>query len=191
MSRIVTGDVGSGKTVCAAFAVFSALENGEQAAIMAPTEILARQHYNDLKPLFEKIGYRTEILTGGMKAAENVQETSGAPAALSLIVDSAADTADGQDVVLLTCVCVDDQGREVPDAAPEIHFEVNRLGTILGTGSDMCNHVPVTSPVRKMRAGRCAVCIRVGRTAGTLTVVARADGLAAAYMDIALKEYTL
>ena len=70
MSRIVTGDVGSGKTVCAAFAVFSALENGEQAAIMAPTEILARQHYNDLKPLFEKIGYKTEILTGGMKASE-------------------------------------------------------------------------------------------------------------------------
>ena len=173
-----------------------AYSNCEEAELFLNGKSFGRKRLSAWTHLEWQVPYEAGRLSaigyiGGMKAAENVQEASGAPAALSLIVDSAADTADGQDVVLLTCVCVDDQGREVPDAAPEIHFEVNRLGTILGTGSDMCDHVPVTSPVRKMRAGRCAVCIRVGRTAGTLTVVARADGLAAAYMDIALKEYTL
>ena len=88
---------------------------------------------------------------------------------------------------MATCVCLDEKGREVPDAAPEIAFEANHLGTLLGTGSDMCDAVPVPSPVRKMRAGRCAVCVRVGRESGVLTLTARADGLAAAYADIPLK----
>ncbi len=70
MCRIVTGDVGSGKTACAEFAAFVALQNDKQVAIMAPTEILARQHYNDMKPLFEKMGYKTDILTGAMRVAE-------------------------------------------------------------------------------------------------------------------------
>ena len=70
MSRIITGDVGSGKTLCAAYALFLALENGYQAALMAPTEILARQHYISLSPLFEKLGYRTELLVGAMTPAK-------------------------------------------------------------------------------------------------------------------------
>lgn len=69
MNRIVTGDVGSGKTVCAAYAAFVAVQNGTQAAIMAPTEILARQHYLDLSPLFEKLGYKCALLIGATTAA--------------------------------------------------------------------------------------------------------------------------
>ena len=53
MGRIVVGDVGCGKTVCAAAAMLIAVQNGRQAALMAPTEILARQHYLDLAPVFE------------------------------------------------------------------------------------------------------------------------------------------
>lgn len=173
-----------------------AYSNCEEAELFLNGKSFGRKRLSAWTHLEWQVPYEAGTLSavgyiGGMKAAENIQETSGAPAALSLIIDSAADTADGQDIAMLTCVCVDAKGREVPDAAPEIHFEVNRLGTILGTGSDMCDHVPVTSPVRKMRAGRCAVCVRVGREAGTLTVVARAEGLAAAYMDITLKEYTI
>ena len=123
----------------------------------------------------------------GKKAAEDAQETTGPAVKLKLITDSAAEYADGKDVVMLTCVCQDEKDREVPDACPEIRFAVNRLGTLIGTGSDMCDTVPVTSPVRRMRAGRCALCVRVGREAGTLSVIARADGLISAYADIELK----
>ena len=64
MSRIVVGDVGCGKTVCAAAAMLFAVQSGRQAALMAPTEILARQHYEDLAPLFARLGIRVELLIG-------------------------------------------------------------------------------------------------------------------------------
>jgi beta-galactosidase len=123
----------------------------------------------------------------GEQAAEDHQETTGPATALRLIIDSVGDRADGRDVALLTCVCTDGEGREVPDASPLIRFETNRYGTILGTGADVCDHVPAHAPVRRMWAGRCSVCVRVGKEAGTLTVIARADGLASAYVDIHLK----
>jgi len=69
MNRLIVGDVGSGKTVCAAYAVYLALINGKQAAIMAPTEILARQHYGELSELFGSMGYRVALLVGSMTAS--------------------------------------------------------------------------------------------------------------------------
>ena len=70
MSRLVSGDVGSGKTVCAAAAAYIACKNQYQTALMVPTEILAQQHYNDLQPLFEKLGIRCVLLTGSLKASQ-------------------------------------------------------------------------------------------------------------------------
>ncbi len=70
MSRMVVGDVGSGKTVCAAAAIYIAVKNGRQAALMAPTEILARQHYADLSVLFSRLGIRCELLCGATSASE-------------------------------------------------------------------------------------------------------------------------
>ena len=70
MSRIVVGDVGCGKTVCAAAAMLIAVQSGRQAALMAPTEILARQHYQDLAPLFAALGIRAALLIGATTAAE-------------------------------------------------------------------------------------------------------------------------
>lgn len=64
MSRLLSGDVGSGKTAVCAAAMYIAAENGFQSALMAPTEILAVQHYESLSPLFEKLGFRTALLTG-------------------------------------------------------------------------------------------------------------------------------
>lgn len=69
MHRLVQGDVGSGKTAVAAVAISDTVENGCQAAFMAPTEILARQHYDNLRIQFEKLGIKTVYLNGGMKAS--------------------------------------------------------------------------------------------------------------------------
>ena len=69
MSRIIVGDVGCGKTVCAAAALYAAVKNGMQATLMAPTEILATQHYNDLAPVFRSLGIRCELLIGSVGAA--------------------------------------------------------------------------------------------------------------------------
>ncbi|MBQ2826931.1 MAG: ATP-dependent DNA helicase RecG [Clostridia bacterium] len=70
MSRIVSGDVGSGKTAVAAGAAFIAVNNGYQAALMAPTEILAAQHSAELSGIFERLGYRTALLTGSTPRSE-------------------------------------------------------------------------------------------------------------------------
>ncbi len=69
MNRLVVGDVGSGKTALAAYAVYLTLMSGRQASIMAPTEILARQHFEELSKLFEPFGFRTELLVGSMTAS--------------------------------------------------------------------------------------------------------------------------
>ncbi len=66
MKRILIGDVGSGKTVVAAAAIYLACKNGHQAVLMAPTEILARQHMQDVAPLLSKFGIRTALLVGSM-----------------------------------------------------------------------------------------------------------------------------
>ncbi len=70
MNRLVQGDVGSGKTMVAAAAAFLCMQNGHQAALMAPTEILAEQHYTSLGRLFSPLGIRTVLLTGSMTVKE-------------------------------------------------------------------------------------------------------------------------
>ncbi len=70
MNRLVEGDVGSGKTVVAAAAVYRCFCSHHQAALMAPTEILAMQHYRSMTQLFHGTGLRVALLTGAVKAAE-------------------------------------------------------------------------------------------------------------------------
>ena len=70
MNRLVQGDVGSGKTMVAAAAAFCAAQNGDQSALLAPTEILAKQHFASLSALMAHFSVRTVLLTGSMTAAE-------------------------------------------------------------------------------------------------------------------------
>jgi len=70
MNRLLQGDVGSGKTIIALQAAVIAIKNGTQAALMAPTEILAVQHFLSARRILGKAGYRVELLISGLKAAE-------------------------------------------------------------------------------------------------------------------------
>ncbi len=70
MNRLVQGDVGSGKTIVALMSMLMAIDNGFQACLMAPTEILATQHYNGILELTEKLPIEVALLTGSIKAAQ-------------------------------------------------------------------------------------------------------------------------
>ena len=70
MNRLIQGDVGSGKTAVAAAVIYSVIKNGYQAAMMAPTEILAVQHFESLSKLFNGTGIKIALLTGSTKAKE-------------------------------------------------------------------------------------------------------------------------
>lgn len=73
MNRLIQGDVGSGKTAVAQVAIFKAVRSGFQAVMMAPTEILARQHYEGISREFDAFGIKTGFLSGNMRAAEKRQ----------------------------------------------------------------------------------------------------------------------
>ena len=73
MNRLVQGDVGSGKTMVALLSMVIALENGYQAAFMAPTEILAEQHYLTFKRLLARCPYTVALLTSAVKGKERTE----------------------------------------------------------------------------------------------------------------------
>lgn len=112
MGRIVIGDVGCGKTVCAAAAMLMAVKNGYQAALMAPTEILARQHQSDLAPLFEKLGIRCELLVGALTSAKKKKTAAElAEKKIDIVIGTQALLTTGVDFAALGLVVVDEQHR--------------------------------------------------------------------------------
>ena len=112
MNRLLSGDVGSGKTVCAAAALYIALKNGYQAALMAPTEILAVQHYTELAPMFASLGFDCALLVGSTKPKEKTAlKTRLADGSLPLVIGTHALLEDN--VVFAHCglVITDEQHR--------------------------------------------------------------------------------
>jgi ATP-dependent DNA helicase RecG len=91
MLRLLQGDVGSGKTIVALLAMADVVEAGRQAALMAPTEILARQHFERMRPLAEAAGLRLAILTGRDRTAERARTLEAlARGAIDLVVGTHA-----------------------------------------------------------------------------------------------------
>lgn len=127
-------------------------------------------------------GYRD-----GRLVCRDVQETTGRPVRLQLRLESEGVRADGTDVAILSCECLDAQGRVVPDASPVVSFMTNELGCVAATGSDICDHTPVTSTVRRMRAGVISVLVRAGKQPGLLQVYAQAEGLPITRLEIPIE----
>ncbi|MGN1345861.1 MAG: glycoside hydrolase family 2 TIM barrel-domain containing protein [Eubacteriales bacterium] len=124
----------------------------------------------------------------GVEVCRDVRETTGRPVRLKLLADNPEDvTANGQDLAVFTCIALDEKGREVPDASPLVSFMSNGIGRVIGTGSDVADHVPVASPVRKMRAGRISIAVRCGKSAGTLRLYAEAEGLIPARCEVEVR----
>ena len=112
MNRLLQGDVGSGKTLVAAAAIWACIRAGYQAALLAPTEILASQHAENLNRLLSPFGMRAALLTGGMKAA--ARRTTLAAIRddeADLIVGTHAILSEGVEFARLGLAVVDEQHR--------------------------------------------------------------------------------
>lgn len=112
MQRLLQGDVGSGKTVVACIMLLAAVENGYQAAIMAPTEILAQQHYNNLTNWLTRLGIRVELFLGSIgKKQRTIAETNLRNGQVDIAVGTHALIQDNIDFANLGAVVIDEQHR--------------------------------------------------------------------------------
>ena len=112
MQRLLQGDVGSGKTVVATIMLLAAIENGYQAAIMAPTEILARQHYNNLVNWLTPLGLKVELLIGSIgKKQRRESETNLINGQAHIAVGTHALIQEGVNFANLGAVVIDEQHR--------------------------------------------------------------------------------
>lgn len=112
MNRLLQGDVGSGKTIVAVLTMLLAIDNGYQACLMAPTEILAQQHYQTISGQLEKIGVTVKLLTGSTKTAERkrtLQELS--EGVLKILIGTHAVIEDVVQFKNLGIVIIDEQHR--------------------------------------------------------------------------------
>lgn len=128
MSRLVQGDVGCGKTIVAAAAAFCAAKNGRQAALMAPTEILAKQHYDRLAPLFSALGLRTVLLTGSQSLADKA-------AARQAAAEGRAELIIGTHALLSEATVFADLGLVIADE--QQRFGVEQRAALLAKGSSI------------------------------------------------------
>jgi len=177
---------------------------GEKIPVWVYTNCDEVELYQDGKSLgaqkpvkFTHVEWKVEYRPGTLKVEGRILgktitneavETTGPAVALKLRLEDEGVRADNEDIAIVTCYCVDKEGRTVPDAVPFIRFSTNSLGKIAGTGSDVCDHVPVSSLDRQMRAGLCSVAVKVGNEAGILKIYAKAEGLEAARLEIDLKK---
>src|SRR5436309_6011666 len=112
MNRLLQGDVGSGKTIIALQAAVIAIENGTQTALMAPTEILAVQHFLSARRVLAKAGYRVELLISGLKSAEKAAALERIRTGeAQLVVGTHALIEDNVEFARLGFVAIDEQHR--------------------------------------------------------------------------------
>lgn len=143
MNRLLQGDVGSGKTAVASIAMYNAAICNYQAAFMAPTEILAKQHFDNLKGQFEKFGIKTALLTGSMKAKEKRE-------ALELIKSGEVQIVIGTHALIQQDVLFKNLGLVITDE--QHRFGVNQRITLGSKGQNPHILVMTATPIPRTLA---------------------------------------
>lgn len=143
MNRLIEGDVGSGKTAVAEAVIYTAVRNGYQCALMAPTEILAAQHYASVGPVLGKAGVHTELLTGSTPAAEK-------RAIKARLASGETDLVIGTHAILQADVAFHDPGLVITDE--QHRFGVEQRAMLSQKGSRLHTLVMSATPIPRTLA---------------------------------------
>lgn len=138
LNRLLQGDVGSGKTAVAAALIYSMVQNGYQCALMAPTEILARQHYHTLCSFFEHTDIRIVLLTGAVKAKEK-REIKAA------LLDGDAQIAVGTHALIQNDVAFQNLGLVITDE--QHRFGVQQRADLAMKGEEVNTLIMSATPI--------------------------------------------
>jgi ATP-dependent DNA helicase RecG len=136
MNRLIEGDVGSGKTIVAVLAMLTAVKNGHQAALMAPTEVLAYQHMRKISAMLESFGVTCVLLTGALSEKQKRE-------ARKSIADGEADIVIGTHALITELVSYKDLALVVTDE--QHRFGVGQRRTLSEKAGNRCPHVLVMS----------------------------------------------
>ncbi len=143
MNRLLLGDVGSGKTVIAAWALYLAFRSGFQGALMAPTEILARQHQKTLSGFLSPLGLMPALLTHSVKGAERKKIVEGVyDGTIPLVIGTQALIQEGLNFSNLGLVIVDEQHR----------FGVDQRRVLMGKGASPDTLLMTATPIPRSLA---------------------------------------
>lgn len=143
MNRLIQGDVGSGKTAVAGGAIYSAVKNGFQCALMAPTEILAAQHFETLSSLLENTDFRIALITGSTPAKEKrLIKSNLANGEIDLVIGTHALIQNDVEFKNLALVITDEQHR----------FGVNQRSALTSKGKNVHTIVMSATPIPRTLA---------------------------------------
>ena len=171
MLRLLQGDVGSGKTLVALMAMLRVVESGAQAALMAPTELLARQHLRTLAKLCLPIGVRVELLTGSVKGAERKRVLAGlAEGGVQIVV--------GTHALFQESVAFRDLGLAVVDEQHRFGVHQRLMLAAKGREADMLvmTATPIPRTLLLTQWGEMAVSKLEGKPAGRQPITTRVIG---------------
>ena len=143
MNRLIQGDVGSGKTAVAIVTAYWAIQNGYQAAIMAPTEVLANQHFASFQKIFEPAGIKVVLLTGSLKAKEKRE-------ALEMVKNGEARMIVGTHAVIQKGVEYHKLGLAITDE--QHRFGVRQRSTLADKGQNVHTLVMTATPIPRTLA---------------------------------------
>ena len=123
----------------------------------------------------------------GVLCAEESLSTTKAPYRLHLEIQNDGEfSANGEDLIVVHCTVLDEDGNTVPDAAPFVSFTASGAASVIGTGSDIADHIPPQEPSRRMRAGVIVIALKVKKSAGDALLIAECEHLLPAALSISV-----